>query len=238
MKKSEIAKGLDIKATAFLGLAAITQTMISVVNNITRVSELHKVADLICLIFVSLVSIFTYVFIIKGFSTVNKACKICEKNENYYMGRNLTVFSVICIVLSVILTFVALAFSAVISKYNVASFLSPSDIQARNNALAILVIVNIATQIFSVSTPFIVYLWKVYKLTPASEKISKFALLAVIILVVHLVISILNSMYSIRNAENNFLPDFSSILNTVKYIVLTAFLFVRRNYLSKLTTAE
>lgn len=238
MKKSEIAKSLDIKATALLGLAALTLLMNSIVNNITRAVSMPDVAENICAIFVSTVSIFTYVFAVKGFSNVNKACKLCEKNENYYMGRNLTVFTVVCVVLGIILTVIALAFSVIISQYAAAEVLTPSDIQARDNVLVITAIINIATQFCSISTPFIFYLWKIYKLTPANEKIGKFALLTVIVLVVHLVISVLNSVYSIRTAENNFLPAFSSILNTVKYIVLTAFFIVRKNYLLKIETEE
>ncbi len=239
MKKCEIAKGLDIKATSLLFISAITLVVNSVFNNIMRITDLSSSSgNMVVLVIASLISIATYIFALKGFSTVNKACKLCEKNENYYMGRNLAVFTALCVVLSVILSVVVFIFSFILSEYGSAEYLTPSDIQARNNVLVLLVIINIAVQFFSISTPFIFYLWKIYKLTPASEKISKFALLAVIILVVHLVISILNSMYSIKNAENNFLPDFSSILNTVKYVVLTAFLFVRKNYLAKLTVAE
>ena len=67
---------------------------------------------------------------------------------------------------------------------------------------------------------------------------GKFALLTVILLVVHLVIGILNSMYSIKNTANDFLPAFSSMLNTLKYVVLAAYLLIRKDYLAKLTTEE
>lgn len=238
MKKSEIAKGLDLKATGLLGLAAIAQTIISVLNNITRVAQFDNVVDTIVLVFVSVISIFAYVFIVKGFSTVNKACKISEKNENYYMGRNLTVFSIICIVLSIVFAFLAFGFSAIIAKYNTAEYLSQADIQARNNVLVLTSVISILMQVFSVSTVFIFYLWKVYKLTPAEEKISKFALLAVVVFVVHLVISSLNSVYAIRNQVNDFLPAFSSILNTLKYVLLTLFFVKRKTYLEKIKTEE
>ena len=66
--------------------------------------------------------------------------------------------------------------------------------------------------------------------------ISNFALLAMIIFVVHMIISILNSVYSIKGGENSFLPGFSSVVNTVKFVVLFAFFMVRRKNLKAETT--
>ena len=50
-------------------------------------------------------------------------------------------------------------------------------------------------------------------------------------MVVQLAIGILNSTYIAQNSHSTFLTSFSEILLTVKYIVLTVFLFLRRNSL-------
>ena len=60
-----------------------------------------------------------------------------------------------------------------------------------------------------------------------------------IVFVVHMVISILNSVYSIKGGENSFLPGFSSVVNTVKFVVLLAFFMVRRkNLQTEATVAQ
>ena len=235
MKKSEIAKGLDLKATSIF-IATVTALAVnSLLNNFTRVFDMHLVVKVLIAVFVAVFSLFSCVMIVRGFATVDKACKLSEKNENFYMGRNLTIFSVICIVFTVVLFVAVLLFSMFIVEYSSAEGLTASDVQARNNILVLTAVINIVMQFFAVSTPFIFYLWKIYKLTPESKTISNFALLSMIVLVVHLVISILNSVYSIRGGGNSFLPVFSSSLNTIKYLVLIAFFMVRRKHLLSLS---
>ncbi len=235
MRKSEIAKGLDLKATQIFIATATALVANSLINNLTRLPDMPAVAETIGAAFVVVTSIFAYVMQIRGFSTVNKACKLCEKNENYYMGKNLTVLSVVCIVMGIALSIAALVFSVFIAQYNAAEGLTPSDLQARNNVVVITAIINIAMQFFAISTPFIFYLWRIYKVTPASDKISKFALLSLVVLVLHLAIGVLNSVYSIKSSDNSFLPTFSSILNTLKYLVLMIFFMVRKQSLEKKT---
>lgn len=231
MKKIEIAKEIDFKATCIFITAAVAFTVNSLLNNMTRAFDMPSVAETISLVFVIAFSIFGYVMTVKGFSSVNKACRLCEKNENYYMGKNLLIFSVVCIILSVILSIVALVFSLFLSQYNAAEGLTSSDVQARNNLLVLIALVNIVMQFFSISTVYIFYLWRIHKVTPKSEKISTFALLAMLIMTVHLVIGILNAVYTVKDGSNTFLPGFSSVLNTVKYVVLLLFFMVRRTKL-------
>ena len=231
MKKSDIAKGLDLKATSFFTATATALAVNAILNVLSGAFDMPSVAKILIAAFVAFFSLFSCVMIIKGFVAVDKACKLSEKNENFYMGRNLTVFSVICIVFTVLLFVAALIFSMFIAEYNSAEGLTASDVQARNNILVMTAVVNILMQFFAVSTPFIFYLWKIFRLTPESKSISNFALLSMIIFIVHLVISILNAVYSIRGGGNSFLPGFSGILNTVKYLVLLAFFMVRRKLL-------
>lgn len=231
MKKSEIAKGLDVKATTIFIATAVALVANSLINNLTRLPDISAVAETVGAAFVVLTSLFSYVMLVRGFAAVDKACKLCEKNENYYMGKNLTVFSVVCIIMGVILSIAALIFSVFISKYNAAEGLTPSDLQARNNVVVITALINIAMQFFSISTPFIFYLWRIHKVTPKSDKINTFALLAMVIMIVHLAIGVLNSIYTVKGSANSFLPDFSSILNTVKYLVLLLFFFTRKKSL-------
>lgn len=231
MKKSEIAKGLDLKATSVFIATVIAFIVNSLLNNLTRAFEMTTVVENIVAAFVIIFSLFSYIMIVRGFIIVDKACRLSEKNENFYMGRNLTVFSVICIIFSVILSIAALVFSVFLAEYNAAEGLTASDVQARNNVLVIIALLNIAMQFFAISTPFIFYLWKIYKFTPKNNSTSNFALLTMIVMIVHLVIGILNSIYSVRGGENNFLPGFTSILNTVKFIMLFLFFVIRRNSL-------
>ena len=231
MKKSDIAKGLDLKATSFFTATATALAVNAILNVLSGAFDMPSFAKILIAAFVAFFSLFSCVMIIKGFVAVDKACKLSEKNENFYMGRNLTVFSVICIIFTVLLFVAALIFSMFIAEYNSAEGLAASDVQARNNILVMTAVVNILMQFFAVSTPFIFYLWKIFRLTPESKSISNFALLSMIIFIVHLVISILNAVYSIRGGGNSFLPGFSGILNTVKYLVLLAFFMVRRKHL-------
>ena len=236
MRKSEIAKGLDLKATQIFIAAATALVANSLINNLTRLPDMPAVAQTVGAAFVVVTSIFAYVMQIRGFVTVDKACKLCEKNENYYMGKNLTVFAVVCIIIGVMLSIAALVFSMFIAQYNAADGLTQSDLQARNNIVLITAIINIAMQFFAVSTPFIFYLWRIYKLTPASDRINKIALLTLIVLVLHLAIGVLNSVYSVKSSDNSFLPTFSSVLNTLKYLVLMIFFMARKQSLDKMIT--
>ena len=231
MRKSDIAKGLDLKATSVFSATVTALAVNSILNSFTRSADMPSKVKIVMGILVVIFSLFSYVTLIKGFTSVSKACRLSEKNENFYMGRNLTIFSVVCIVFTVVLFVAALVFSKFIAAYNSAEGLTASDVQARNTILVMIAAVNILMQLFAVSTPFIFYLWKIYKLTPESKTISNFALLAMIVLVVHMVIGILNPVYSIRGGGNSFLPGFSGILNTVKYLVLLAFFMVRRQHL-------
>lgn len=231
MKKSEIAKGLDLKATSVF-IAAVTALVTnSVLNSLSRAFELEMVAENIVAAVVVILSIFSYVMIVKGFVTVDKACRLSEKNENFYMGRNLTVFSVLCIIFTTILNIAALVFSVFLSHYNAAEGLTASDVQARNNVLIIIAIINIALQFFAISTPFIFYLRNIFKFAPKNNSLNNFALLTMIVMIVHIVIGILNSVYAVRGGENGFLPDFSSALNTVKFVILLVFFMLRRKNL-------
>lgn len=238
MKKSEIAKGLDIKATSVFIVTAIALILNSLISNILRIDGIPAVVEKIGsgIAFVSV--IFYYEMQIRGFTIVNKACKLCEKNENYYMGRNLTIFSVVCIVVTVILTVLAMIFAYAVAQYNVAEVLTPSEIQSRNNIVAITAVINIAMQFFSVSTPFIFYLWKIYKLSTQNKLLNNLTLLTCIVFVVQLVIGILNAIYAARGTGNSFLPDFTSILHTIKYIVLLVFFIYRKQYLVSAETEE
>ena len=236
MKKSEIAKSLDLKATSIF-IATVTALAVnSLLNSFSQAFEMPGIAKIILAVFVIVFSLFSAVMTIRGFVAVDKACRISEKNENFYMGRNLTVFSVVCIIFTIILFVAALVFSMFIAEYNSADGLTSSDVQARNNILVLTAVVNILMQFFAISTPFIFYLWKIYKIESENKKISNFALLAMIIFVVHMIISILNSVYSIKGGENSFLPGFSSVVNTVKFVVLFAFFMVRRKNLQAETT--
>lgn len=231
MKKSEIARQFDFKATTCLLTAAIALTLNSILNNIVSNVETSVVLNAVLAGIVSIFAIFADIMTIKGFLTVNKSCKLSEDNQNYYLGKKLTVMTVVFIVVGVILTVVALFMSVLIAQYDQLEVLTTEDETARMNMMILTAVVNIILQIIAISTPYIVYVWKLRGTIPAKDKLSNFALLTVIVMVVQLAIGILNSMYIAQNSHSTFLTSFSEILLTVKYLILTVFLFMRRNSL-------
>lgn len=233
MRKSEIAISLDSKATSVFIITAAALVLNSLISNITRIDSINSVVSSIFAIIVTVLGPIAIIMQMRGFSVVDKACRLSEKNENYYMGKNLLVISVVCFVVAVILGIAAIVLSFMLAQYNTAGALTATDKQAMSNIIVITTVVNIAMQFFSVSTPFIIYLWKIYNLTDKKTTVGTVALLALVILVLHLAIGVLNSIYSIRSADNSFLPGFSGILNTVKYAVLLVFFVMRKNQLEK-----
>ena len=229
MKKSEIARQFDYKATTFLLTAAIALTVNTVLNIIVTNVEVSAVVDSVLAGLVSVFALFADIMTVKGFITVNKCCKLSEDNQNYYMGKKLTVMTVAFIIIGVILTVVAIFMSVLIAQYEQLEVLTQEDETARMNLLILTAVINIILQFVAISTPFIVYVWKIRGTIPVKDKLSYIALLTVIVMVVQLAIGILNSTYIVRNSDSAFLTGFSEVLATVKYLVLTVFLFLRRN---------
>ena len=229
MKKSEIARQFDYKATTFLLTASIALTLNTILNNIVNNVDVPVVLNSVLAGIVSIFAIFADIMTIRGFLTVNKSCKLSEGNQNYYLGKKLTVMTVVFIVVGVILTFIAIAMSVLVAQYDQLETLTYEDETARMNMLILTTIVNIVLQFVAISTPYIVYVWKLRSTIPAKDKLYNFALITVIVMVVQLAIGILNSTYILRNSDSTFLTAFSEILATVKYLVLTVFLFLRRN---------
>lgn len=238
MKKSEIARQFDYKAATFLLTAAIALTLNSILNNIVTNVDVSVVMNVILTAFVMLFAVFADIMTIKGFIVVNKSCKLSEDNQNYYLGKKLTVMTVVFIVVGIILTLIALFMSILIAQYEQLDVLTAEDETARMNMMILTAIVNIALQFVAISTPFIIYIWKLRGTMPAKDKLSNFALLTVLVLIVQLAIGILNSMYIAKSTHSTFLTSFSEILLTVKYLVLTLFLFARRKSIAEAVPEE
>lgn len=238
MKKSEIARQFDYKAATFLLTAAIALTLNSILNNIVTNVDVSVVMNVILTAFVMIFAVFADIMTIKGFIVVNKSCKLSEDNQNYYLGKKLTVMTVVFIVVGIILTLIALFMSILIAQYEQLDVLTTEDETARMNMMIITAIVNIVLQFVSISTPYIIYIWKLRGTMPAKDKLSNFALLTVLVLIVQLAIGILNSMYIAKSTHSTFLTSFSEILLTVKYLVLTLFLFARRKSIAEAVPEE
>ena len=228
MKKSEIARQFDFKATSFLLTAVIALALNSILNSIVNNFDMNAVIEVVMAALVVLFAVFADVMTLKGFLVVNKSCKLSEENQNYYLGKKLTMLTVICIVIGAILSIVAIFFSVLLAQYEQASTLTSADEQARMNIMIITAIVNICLQLVAVSTPYIIYIWKLRASMSKNDRLSNFALLTVLVLIVQLAIGILNSMYIVKGTHSTFLASFSEILLTVKYLVLTLFFFARR----------
>lgn len=232
MKKSEIARQYDEKATLLFIAAAAVLTLNALLNNLlsafsTVPKGLYSVVQFLTLLFI----LFAYVVTIKGFSYVNKACKLSEENENFYMGKNLMVFSVLSFIFTVIFELIILVLYFILYKYKTAESLTQADLQAANNVKILTAIVLIAAQLTAIAVPYIFYLWRIHKNTPKIDSINNFALLTMLVLIVQLAIGILNALYTIKGAQTSFLSHFSDILLTVKYAVLLLFFIARRKSL-------
>lgn len=232
MKKSEIARQFDFKATSCLLSASVALTLNSLFNYIVNNFEINVVLNAVFAGLVAVFAIFADIMTIKGFLTVNKSCKLSEENQNYYFGRKLTVLTVALIVVGLILTFVAIFMSVLIAQYEQLEVLTAADEKARMNILILTTVVNILLQLAAISTPYIVYVWKLRSLISPKDKLSNMALFTVIIMIVQLAIGILNSTYIVKNSPSTFLTSFSEILLIVKYVVLSVFIFLRRKRLS------
>lgn len=229
MKKSEIVKQLDIKATSIFMAASIALTvggvLSHILNSIKDASVIGTVINIVSFLFI----IVAYVFTIKGFVVLDKACRHSEQNENYYMGKNLKLMAILSLILSVILQIVSFVFYLFLQSYAKAPSLTPSDLKAAANVKIITAIVLIISQLVSISMVYIVYLWKLHTITSKKDSLNNFALLTMFILIIQLAIAILNSAYTIMGKQSTFLSDFSSVLMVIKYVVLTLF-FVARKY--------
>lgn len=239
MKKSEIIRQYDCRATSIFIAAAVALLINAVATGFQAIVNISADSINALLLLLALFCMFfAYTITIKGFSTVNKACKLSEENENYFLGKKLMVLTVVCLILTAVLTVTASIFNSILMQYYGESSLMPSDYKAAENVKFILAVISIFAQIASVSTPFIFYLWRIHKATPKTDSINNFALLTMIIMIVHLVIGILNSVYSIRGAQLSFLSGFSRVLLIVKYLVLMLFFITRRKFLISPQAAE
>lgn len=236
MKKSEIARQYDEKATLLFIAAAAALTINSLLNNILSAFSVPKAFNYVIQFLTVVFILFAYAVTIKGFGFVNKACKLSETNENFYMGKNLMVFSVLSLVFTMIFELIILVLYLILYKYSSAESLTPADLQAANNIKVLTAIMLIAAQLTAIAVPYIFYLWRIHKNTPKSDSINNFALLTMLVLIVQLAIGILNALYTIKGAQTSFLSHFSDILLTGKYAVLLLFFIARRK--SLLAAAE
>lgn len=235
MKKSEIAMQFERTAASHFVLSAAALVANALFTNLLTLLELPQIFHYIVQFFAVVFFVFAYVMTIKGFCTVNKACKLSEENENFYVGKNLTVLSVLSFVLTVLFELAALFLYMLVYQYASADSLTQADLQAANNLRIITSLVLIAVQLVSISLPYIFYLWKIHKNTPKTDSINNFALLAMIVLLVQLAIGVLNSLYTIKGSSSSFLSGFSGVLMTVKYVILLLFFITRKK---NLLTAE
>ncbi len=229
MKKSEIAMQYEHRCTDMFIAASIALTTNAVLSLlINSVDNMPSAVTVISQLLAIAFTLFAYIITIKGFSVLDKACRLSEENENYYMGRNLKRLSIASFVLTLVMGFVAVMFNVMLSVYaNNADSLTEADKTAAMNLSIITAVVLILEQIVVISTVYIIYFWKIHKYTTKSNSINNFALLTMIVMLVQLVIGILSTVYTFRGS-NAFLNGFSSVLLIVKYILLLVFFILRR----------
>lgn len=232
MKKIEIAKQYDYNATTIFIAAAVALASSSLLTYIvSSVENMNSVAKVVFQVFVIIFMIIAYIMTVKGFSVVNKACKLSEANENYYMGKNLMIFSIVSIVLSIVFEIIVFIFYMMIAGYQQTENLTDADLNAQKNIKILTGIVVIAALLVSIAMPYICYLWKIHKITPKTNSINNFALLTMFIMIVQIAISVLNSVYSLRGGDVSFLSKFAEISKIIEYIVLVLFFVLRRRTL-------
>ncbi len=229
MEKSEIAKQFELRATKFLFFAAAALCANSVLSLMQSRFKGDVITGVIAA-FASILAIFVDVMCIKGFMEINKNCKLSENNQNYYLGRNLIIITFVVIVVGAILSMGATVFKMLVLQYE-GNQLTPADEQARANLFTISAILNILLQVSSIATPFIVYLWKTYKSAKNTDKTATVALLTVVVMVVHIVIASLNSVYIAKANPSSFLTVFSEILSVAKYVLLVVYFAIKNSRL-------
>lgn len=232
MKKKDLVIRLDSQATGIFAVSAVGLTSSAVLVYLTSaISSMNSVVSVIFQAVSVAFMIFAYVMTVKGFTVVNKACKLSETNEYYYFGRNMTVFSILSIVLSVIFEVAAFVLYMMLSMYSDAQALTPEDMTAAGNLRTITAIVVIAAQLVSISMPYIFYMWHIHKLVDKSDRIGTFALFTMFVMLVQTGIVILNSVYSVRGGDTSFLSSFAEILKVIEYLNLAIFFAVRKKKL-------
>ncbi len=244
MKKIEITRQYDYNATTIFIAASIALVTNSVLTYLLSSVDFPNAVAYVCRFFSVAFALFAFIMTIKGFSKVDKACRLSEENENYYLGRNLKRLSVACLIVSAIVGIAVLIFFVMLTRYSSygkAGTLTQNDINAANNIKIITALLLIVYELASVGTPYIFYLWNIHKITPKTDSVNNFALLTMIVLVVQLAIGALNSVYTIKGGETSFVAGFSSILLIIKYVLLTLFFITRRKGIyaaSKKTEAD
>lgn len=238
MKKSEIMRQYDFNATTIFLAVSIALTSNALLTYLLASLSFPDVLGYICRFISVAFTAFAYIMTIKGFSKVDKSCRLSEENVNYYMGRNIKRLSVVSLILTCIVGIAVLIFLSILNQYASSGNLSANEIEAANNIKIITAFLLMIYQIVAVSTPYIVYLWNIHKITPKTDSINNFALLTMIILVVQLAIGMLNSYYTIKGGETSFLADFSAILLVIKYVVLTLFFITRRKSIAAAAEPE
>ncbi len=232
MKKSEIARQFDLSSANTFAAAYVAFTSSSFLTFLTSVlANMNSIARAVFQIITIIFMIFAYVMTVKGFSLVNKACRLSETNEYFYLGRNLKIASIACVILSVLAEIAAFAFYIILygyTEYN-NSFADPT---AANNIKIITAVVVIIAQLVSISVPYAFYLFKIHKITPKSDRINSVALLGVMLIAVQITIGILNAVYSVNGGSTVFLSRFTEILKILSDVVLLVFFFMRKSRLS------
>ncbi len=229
MKKTDDTKALNINANSAFLAASIALVTSSVLVNLTNGLNGESVLYYVFGILAITASLFTFIMTVKGFGIVNKSCRADEKNENYYMGRNLQILSVVSIVITAILTIVAFFLAVIIASYDSADSLTAADYQAQNNVLIIMAVVSVVMQIFDITLPYIIYLWKKYKTAQGGNNL---ALLTVIIMITQLVIAAFNSIYIARGSDNSFLSAFTIVLDVAEGLAMMIFFMNERKRLT------
>ena len=232
MKKTDLHSQYTNQSATIFTSAAIGLTVSSALVFLTSsVSDLNTVAGVIFQVISIGFMIFAYVMSIKGFTVIDKTCRLDEKNEHYYFGRNLKVFSILSVVLSVVFEIIAFALFAMLSVYKEAGKLSADDAAAAATLKVLASIVVIAAQLVSIAMPYIFYMWHIHKTAEKGNKLASFSLIAMLIMAVQSAIVILNAVYSMRGGDTAFLSSFAEILKVIEYLVLTVFFVFQKKSL-------
>lgn len=233
MKKDALMLQHNTKATSMFITASVGLTASSVLVFIANTaSQMNGVVSAVFQVISTVFMIFAYVMTVRGFVSVDKAYRLDEKSEYYYFGKNMTIFSILSIVLSVIAEIVLFILYIMLSVYkNDADVLTPDDMAAAGNLRVITSIIVIVAQLVTIAMPYIFYMWHIHKNAAKSDKMGSFALFTMFVMIVQSAIVILNSAYSIKGGDTSFLSSFAEILKVVEYLVLTLFFVFRKKSL-------
>ena len=230
--KGDISRIYEARGVGHLAASCVALVLTSVINIMQNASGRGGSAGTAFTVVILVFFSFAYIIAIRGFAVIDKAYKLRSGRSCYYLGRRLAVFTGVCFAVTLACEGFLMFSYASMSQYAAKGTLTAQEAGAVVNLHTLTAYVMLIMQLFSLSTCFIIYLFKIRSISPSPAS-SNFALLAALLMILQLGIGIVSSVYTLRRSTSDYLVDFSSVLLVIKYIVGLVFFLYRRHMLSE-----